>query len=192
MDAAEPAGENYEATRQWGQLVAFAREIDADEYERDGDNYDAGGELNETIALSRLVRDNAFCSEYAARIIERNGRPRQIAPILSFERRLAYRIQTGRPWLSEAEVAELRTLREAYRAVELPEKVKRALWRTERTVHSPYLSESVTNSVTGLEALLKTERQGYEPVHDSRACSGRRARACPRRCRLGRRLRSAF
>ena len=90
----------------------------------------------ERIALSRLVHDNTYCSEYAARIIERDGAPRQIAPIRSFERRLAYRLREGRPWLTADEVAELAALRAAYRAADLPERVKRALRRTERSTHS--------------------------------------------------------
>lgn len=72
--------------------------------------------------------------------------------------RLAYRVSDGRPWLTEAEAGELAALRVAYRGAQLPDRVKPAMWRTERNSHSPYLSEAVTNAVTGLEALLKTER----------------------------------
>lgn len=161
MDAAEPAGENFHATRQWSQLVSFVREISEQEYGDDphhGDNWDRTGSLNETIALSRLVHDNAFCSEYAGRVIEREDAARRIVPVASLEMRLAYRLSDGRPWLTDHEAAELAALRNAYRGVDLPDRVKRAMWRTERSNHSPFLSEAVTNSVTGLEALLKTER----------------------------------
>lgn len=161
MDAAEPAGENFRAARQWSQLVAFVREISEEEYAADphhGDNWDRTGALAETIALSRLVHDNAFCSEYAGRIIESAGAARRIVPIASLEIRLAYRLSDGRPWLTDGEAVELATLRNAYGASALPARVKRAMWRTERSNHSPFLSEAVTNAVTGLEALLKTER----------------------------------
>jgi hypothetical protein len=119
MDAAEPAGENFHATRQWSQLVTFVRQISDEEYAAEpqhGDNWDRTGALTETIALSRLVHDNAYCSEYSARIIEGEGAPRRIVPIASLEMRLAYRLSDGRPWLTEPEAAELAALREAFRA----------------------------------------------------------------------------
>jgi hypothetical protein len=94
MDAAEPAGQDFDATRQWGQFYALVRVVDEAEYEETGDNYDVGGLLNETIALSRFIVDNACCSEYAARLIDHNGR-RQIAPILGFEQRLSYPASGG-------------------------------------------------------------------------------------------------
>ena len=74
MDASEPAGENLTSHRQWGQLHSVAREIDADEFAESHWNYDADGLLNELAALSRLVRDNAICTEYAARVIEYEDR----------------------------------------------------------------------------------------------------------------------
>lgn len=160
MDAAEAAGENFHATRQWSQLQTFVREISDQEYAADphhGDNWDSGHALYRTIALSRLIHDNAFCSEYAGRIIERARQPRKIVPVASLELRLAYRLANDRPWLTVAEAEQLARLRSADDAAELPDRVKRAFWRTERSAHSPYLSEAVTNTVTGLEALLKTE-----------------------------------
>jgi hypothetical protein len=163
MDASEPAGENFQATRQWSQLVSFVREVSEEECTREGqhgDNWDSTRALNETIALSRLVHDNAFCSEYAGRVIEPEGAARRIVPVANLEMRLAYRLSDGRPWLTANEATELAALRTAYRGVQLPDRVKRAMWRTERSSHSPFLSEAVTNAVTGLEALLKTERHG--------------------------------
>ena len=161
MDASEAAGENFHATRQWSQLQTLVREIDQHEYEAagaDGDNWDLRHLLSETVALSRLIRDNAFCSEYAGRVIEQAGAARRIIPVVSLDVRLAYRLHNDRPWLTDEEGAELARLRVAYRGAALPDRVKRAFWRTERSAHSPYLSEAVTNTVTGLEALLKTER----------------------------------
>jgi hypothetical protein len=42
---------------------------------------------------------------------------------------------------------------------ELPERVTRALWHAERSCHHRYLQETVTNVVTGLEALLNTDEE---------------------------------
>ena len=192
MDAAEPAGENYDATRQWSQFYALVREVDEAEYEETGDNYDVGGLMNETIALSRLIVDNAYCSEYAARLIDHNGR-RQIAPILSFEQRLSYRLREGRFWVTEAEAGELAALRTSYRAVKgtLSGRVSRAMWRAERSTHTRFLDEAVMHVVTGLEALLKTERHQATNQFTTRALPRGRAWAQPRR-RLDRDLRRAL
>lgn len=160
MDASGPAGKNFHATRQFGQLYAFVRAINQAEYDETHYNWDASGALTGTIVLSRLVLDNAYCSEFAGRIVEHDGGRTQIIPLNGFEQRLAYRLRDTRFWLTDDEVDELATLRAAYDPIagQLPGRVGRALWRTERSTHTRYLSEAVTHIVTGLEALLKTER----------------------------------
>ncbi|MGH3041083.1 MAG: hypothetical protein ACRDNG_04985 [Gaiellaceae bacterium] len=171
MDASGPAGEHYRATRQWGQFYSFVREIGAAEYEETEDGFDAGNHLGETVALSRLVRDNFYCTEFAARVIEAPDRPRRIVPILSFENRLAYRLRNERFWLTEAEAGELAQLAATYwaEADELPGRVRRAFWHTERSSHSPYLEEATVRIVIGLEALLKTERHHATSQFTTRA-----------------------
>lgn len=159
MDASAPAGKDFHPARQFGQLCSFVREVGEEEYEEAPYACDGVGALGDTVALSRLVLDNAYCSEFAARVVEENG-DITIIPISSYEERLAYRLREERFWLTVEEAAQLAALRDAYRAVSgaLPDRVSRALWHAERSTHTRYLHEAVTQIVTGLEALLKTER----------------------------------
>lgn len=160
MDASTPAGENFEATRQFSQLYAFVREIGDAEYQNPHSGWDMTHALTYTLALSRLVLDNAYCTEFAARLIEEPDGRRIIEPVLGLDQRLAYRLRETRFWLTETEAAELATLRDAFSRNEglLPDRVRRAIWRCGRSAETRFLGETVMHVVTGLEALLKTER----------------------------------
>lgn len=156
--ASIPAGLNFAATRQFGQLYSFWRRVPRAEYEADLYAWDTSRAISEAIALSRLVIDNAHCAEFAGRVIDRADGHRKIVPLLGLDGRVAYRARNDRSWLTTDEAGALRTLLERYRAVkhDLPDRVRRGLWHADRSSFCRYLTEAVTNIVTGLEALLNT------------------------------------
>src|SRR5947209_6397660 len=84
FDAVDARGLNFHPVRQFGQTYAFVRR----HAPRDPlFAWDPDVLIRHAIQLSRLIRDNAHCAEYAVRVIE--GTRRQIAPA-SGETFLAY------------------------------------------------------------------------------------------------------
>jgi hypothetical protein len=161
LDAVDPSGENHKPHRQWSELHTITRHVapgPADDIP--SDSYDVGGEMRLVVALSRLIHDNHYCDEYAARIIEAPARPRVIAPVRHLEGRLAYTLHSGRFWLADRDIPELERLLAFYRGAHaiLPERVVRAFWQVERSVQMPFLADAAVHIVSGLEALLKTEQ----------------------------------
>lgn len=74
------------------------------------------------------------------------------------EWKTAYRARSDRDWLDGPEAEELAALLTDYWASRLPERVDRALWRSEEGVGVQFLEPMVPFLTGGLEALLKTER----------------------------------
>jgi hypothetical protein len=164
MDASSARGLNFEATRQFGQLYSFWREVPAEEYEEHLFAWDPANTVGEALAISRFVLDNAHSFEFAGRVIDRSDGYRKIACSLSYDGRIAYRVRKDRFWLTTEEAEEVRDLLDQYRAVQatLPDRVRRALWHADRSCYCRYIHEAVTNIVTALEALLNTGED--EPI----------------------------
>jgi hypothetical protein len=165
IHASFPRGLNHDATRQFGQLYSFWREIP--EAKWDGPQmfaWDPSQAITEVIALSRFVLDNAHGFEFAGRVLDRTDGRRRIAPLTGYDGRSAYRARKDRFWFTTAEAETLRALVDQYRAVKenLPSRVQRALWQADRSSYARYITEAVTHIVTGLEALLNTGED--EPV----------------------------
>ena len=111
--------------------------------------------------LSRLVRDNAVSTEYAARVVAYADGERQVVPgPVTSEWAIAYRAGTERSWLDADDVAALRGLVSAYwQTPPAPgSRLDRAVARCEASAHFPFAEDAVREVVTGLEALLKTNR----------------------------------
>jgi hypothetical protein len=161
IEASVARGLNFEATRQFGQMYSFWREIPAAEYGVHPHGWDQTAAITEAIALSRFVCDNAHCAEFAGRVIDRAEGRRKIVPLGGLDARSAYRVRKDRFWLTVEEAEMLHELLDRYRAVkdELRERVTRALWHAERSCHNRYLQEAVTNICSGLEALLNTDEE---------------------------------
>jgi hypothetical protein len=156
MDASMARGLNFEATRQFGQLYSFWRDVPESEYEAEPLVWDSSSAISEAIALSRFVLDNGHGLEFVGRILDRSDGHREIVPLLGYDGRLAYRCRNDRFWMTQGEAEELRRLLDTYRAVKdaLPDRVHRALWNADRSAHCRFINEAVTNIVAGLEALL--------------------------------------
>lgn len=158
MNASSPRGHFFIAVRQFGQRYSFVSEVDLAAYRERPYGWDGDQRLGACIAMSRLVRDNSHCAEFAGRLIDYEDGEQQVVPLNGFEFRLAYRFKQDRGWLDAAEAVELATLVDAYFAIEpnWPRRVRRAINSCDRAAQLPYLSESQPRLVTGLEALLNT------------------------------------
>lgn len=157
MDACAPAGQNFSPVRQFGQRYAFY--IDHSVEEATENLYGFDERLGVALALSRLTRDNGFSYQYAARVIEHAATEPTITPLGATEGHVVYRLPGGdREWLDAPETRELASLLEAYRSIELPPRVREALWRSEYASHMARGDIMLATIVSGLEALLKVGR----------------------------------
>lgn len=159
MAACVPRGHFFFAVPQWGQRYAIVRQVDLATYRAEPYGWDPGGKLAAALALSRLVRDNAHCTEFAGRIVDHADGEQQIIPLTGFESRLAYRYSRTRDWLDATDAGALRAFLDSYWAVEpnWPERVRLGIRYCERASQSPYLSESQPRLVTAFEALFNTD-----------------------------------
>jgi hypothetical protein len=160
MNACTPRGHYFFAVRQFGGLYAFVLEVDLAAYEEHNFRWDPGGVIMTALQLSRLVRDNAYSTEYAARIVEHADGAKQVIP--QGQHHLAflptYRFRESRDWLTVAEVEELAELIDAYwqNMDRLPNQLARATTLSEGVVHQSTLERAVVVLFMGLEALLNT------------------------------------
>lgn len=70
MYACEPRGKNFDPARTFGCVYAFVRDLPADEYISSYAHWDHDQALLAALTLSRLILDNAYSTEYAARVVE--------------------------------------------------------------------------------------------------------------------------
>jgi hypothetical protein len=161
LRACTPRGHNFAPVKQFGQRYTFVLDIDPQQWETRPYGWDPEDVLYDALALSRLVRDNAFSLEYAARIITwEDGQ--QVVTWMRGPQSNAFSVRHERDWLTSEEADELARLLKTYWAVkdDLPRKVTRAMWRAEYATSIRWGDVSLPTNVSGLEALLKTER-GY-------------------------------
>lgn len=137
--------------------------------------WDADEAIQCCLALSRLVRDNSHCLEYAVRTVEGwDAGHRQVAPLDIEVRRFAYRVITGeRDYLDAQDAEELDALVRRYgeTAASLPGRVEHAFWLAEYMTQSPFLLIAFIHVVAALESLLNTstERASTQFVKRARA-----------------------
>ncbi|MGZ4185037.1 MAG: hypothetical protein ACXVUE_05915 [Solirubrobacteraceae bacterium] len=159
MTACTPRGHHFVPIKQFGQRFTFVRELHLSEWDRHPYDWDREGVMTDALMLSRLVRDNAYSTEFAARIIDFQDGVQIVAYALSTELDHVYRVRHTRDWLDYGEAAELRDLLAAYWSIpDMPPRVRRALWRTEYASWIKWADLILPILVSGLEALVKTER----------------------------------
>jgi hypothetical protein len=159
MNACTPRGHYFSPLRSAGQRYSFVLEVDLAEYEQHPFWWDRDDRIYDALTLSRLVRDNGYSTEYAARIVDYEDGIQTVMYTLAAESKHVYRLRRDREWLDATEGAELRDLLAAYwAAVELPDRVARAKWRTEYASWLKWADLLLPILVSGLEALLKTEK----------------------------------
>ncbi len=173
MAACVPRGHFFFNVPQWGQRYAFVLEVELDDYEEKPYAWDTKQTLSSALAMSRFVRDNVHCSEFAGRLVEHEDGEQQVIPLIGFELRLAYRYGRDRDWLDANDAAELRTLLDRFLQVEpaLPSRVRRGIRNCDLASQTPYLSESQPRLVTGLEALLNTGPRHVSKQFQERTCA---------------------
>lgn len=160
MDACEPRGRNYDPTRLFSQRYSFVRVRSLDEVQANLFSFDEDGKLRSALALSRLIRDNGFSLQYAARAMRRADAESVICPFSASDGSAVYRLLPGREWLDGAEAEELAALLAACRSAELPPRVAEANWRSEYATYMHWAHIMLFTIVSGLESLLKVGR-GY-------------------------------
>lgn len=159
MTACTPRGHHFVPIKQFGQRFSFVRELDVSEWEGHAYGWDREGVMTDALMLSRLVRDNAYSTEFAARIIDFQDGERVVAYRLSSELDQVYRVRRTRDWLDYDDAAQLRELLAAYWSIpDMPSGVRRAPWRTEYASWIQWADLILPILVSGLEALVKTER----------------------------------
>ncbi len=159
MTACTPRGHHFVPIRQFGQRFSFVREVDGSEWDRHPYAWDRDGVMTDALMLSRLVRDNAYSTEFAARIIDFDDGARVVAYTLSAELDHVYRVHRTRDWLDYDDATALRELLAAYWSIrDMPPRVRRALWRIEYASWIKWADLTLPMLVSGLEALVKTER----------------------------------
>jgi hypothetical protein len=167
LDAAEPRGENWEATRQFGVVHAYVRTVWKEADGPDPDelfHWDHERRLYPCVQLSRLVRDNAVGTEYAIRLLRRRDGSERLVPFAGYESHVAYRLHPEeRGWLDIDEAAGLGRLLACYWSDEpLPDRVGRGLRRVDLVTRERYLEDALPVAVGAAEALLKVGRNSLK------------------------------
>ena len=122
-------------------------------------NFDADSQLQMTVALSRLIRDNATGLGCAGRVIEFESGEFQIIPRTPDQLSHAFRIPlVERDWLDEADAEALKELIGHYRWArrELPTRLSRAFSRSEYATHTMSFQQAIGLMVSAIEALTLT------------------------------------
>lgn len=158
FEACEPCGLNHKRYRQFGAWYAFARR----DAQGGSFQWDPDGMIQQIIALSRYVRPNAACTEYAARRFDRDFADPIIAPLPVADRFIAYeyRRPDERGWLDTADAYALAYLAQSFfENRPFPDRIRTAMWTSEYLVRVRFAHIHHILVVTALEALLKAGRK---------------------------------
>lgn len=162
LTACSPRGHFFVPVRQFGQMYTFVVDVDQASLDEQRWAWDTDQRLSEALAMSRLVLDNGYSFEYAARIFDYSDGEQQIMPASIGSRRLSYRLRpVQRDWLTRDETCQLRELLGVYRGVkgDLPERVRHALWLAEYMVSVRWLDVIAPLLVVAFESLVNTGKQ---------------------------------
>jgi hypothetical protein len=161
MNACSARGHYFAPVRQFGQMYSFVVDVELGEVEDRRWTWNTAGVLSDAVEMSRLILDNDYSYEYAARIFTHVDGQQHVMPA-HVDRGAAYRLRrTSRIWLTDGEAAELRRLLEHYwaRRDELPDRVLHAKWLAEYVVFTRWLDVIGPLLVVAFEALVGTSKQ---------------------------------
>lgn len=163
MNACQPRGHYFFPVRQFGQVYSFVRHMPPTEHEENPYRWDPNGLLQHALMFSRLIRDNGYSTQYAARITDYEDEQQQVVYLPWSQDSIIFRLRRDREYLDGPEAEELAALLGAYWETinGLPGRVEEAIWRVAITPR--FQNGRAVNSYlcSGLEALLKT---GQGPV----------------------------
>jgi len=159
MNACSPRGHYFVPVRQFGPMYSFVLDVDASELEARRWTWDTAGVIQEAVAMSRLVLDNGYSTDYAARVFDYASGEQQIMPAIT--RRPSYRLRRTRDWLTHSEADEFTELVSSYWEVRdaMPERVTHALWQAEYAAAVRWLDIIGPLLVIAFEALVNTSKQ---------------------------------
>jgi hypothetical protein len=162
LNACSPRGHYFAPIKQYGQMYSLVLGVDLAELEGRRFSWDTGGEIRDALAMSRLILDNGYSLEYAARIFDYANDQQQIMPALLIDQPHTYRVRRmSRDWLRNDEAARLGELLSQYGTIreDLPERVAHALWLAEYIVSVRWLDVIAPLLVVAFEALVNTSNQ---------------------------------
>jgi hypothetical protein len=159
VNACDPRGHYFFPIRHNIVRHAFVRDVPAP-WESDLYNWDGDGRLFRALSLSRLIRDNGYSLNYAARLVDYEDGEQMVAYLPNPEGKAAYRMRDSRDWFDTQDGLALRSLLASFWAIEptLPSRLGQAMWRMEYASRLEWADVAVLILVSGLESLLKTER----------------------------------
>jgi hypothetical protein len=170
LNACTPRGHYFVPVRQFGQRYSFVKEVPLEELEDRRFAWDTDGTLDDALTLSRLVRDNGYSTQYAARLLDYEDGQRCVVYIHR-EDKAIYRLRRDREWLDAPEGRELAALLAAYWEdhEQLPSRVRRAMWRMAYAPCLRWADMVLPILVGGIEALLKIGRRDLTQQFKKRA-----------------------
>jgi hypothetical protein len=158
LEACSLRGHYFRPARQFGFRYAYVLDQPLTEAHRFRWDHDIV--LRRAVILSRLVRENTDSTEYAARVTEYADGDLRVMPFDGDESRYIFRLSKGRDWLDAADAEALRSLLDAYvGARPLPDRVRRALWRSEHLAQERWLDVRLPGMVVTLDGLVATSRR---------------------------------
>jgi hypothetical protein len=157
FDACEPAGFNFNPTRQYGCRYAFCRKVEpasSDYYLWDSDVV-----LGIVLFLSRLIHPTTAATHYSARLYFNGKDLKTIVPghTQGYGTHAWIVASHWRDWLSKSEAEDLRDCISKY-IRNAPDRVRRARKHIDHAFHSFYLDQRVASLVTSFESLLKVSQ----------------------------------
>lgn len=162
FDACSPRGMNFNATRQFGYHYCFVREQKTPH--TPSIRWDEDRRLQNCMDLSRLVHPTTIATHFSARLSYEIGKydfPSMIVP--GYVQGLgAFAWVNGpawRNWLTESDAQELAKLIAVYDYGKLPVRLRRAMRHLLYASFTYHLDLRFTLVVTGLEALVNTNRE---------------------------------
>lgn len=170
MNACTPRGHYFVPVRQFGQRYSFVKEVPLEELKERHFAWDTDGTLDDALTLSRLVRDNGFSTQYAARLLDYEDGQRCVVYVHREDKSI-WRLHRGREWLDAPEGRELAALLAAYWECreQLPPRVRRAMWRMAYAPRMRWADMVLPILVGGIEALLKIGRRELTQQFKKRA-----------------------
>jgi hypothetical protein len=156
MNACSSRGHYFHPVRQYGQRYTFVKPVEREDWEASLYGWDSDGVLGDVLAMSRLILDNGYSNEFAARVIERENGEQTVMPLPGGQP--VYRLRHTRDWMTLGEVGELRDLVAAFRSTRdnLPTRVRRALWNADYGPTIRWLDIRVPLLVIAFEGLIST------------------------------------
>lgn len=162
LAACEQRGHYFRAVGQLGVRYVFSLDV-SEEAIRNGlveyGPWDAEQRIRMAIAFSRYIRDNSASTDIVARVVDFENGAQQVIPHRLYESSHTYRLPlVERDWLDDADADALRELLAVYweRHDEMPERVRRAVWRAELAVWTRWADHVLPLIVGAFESLVAT------------------------------------